>query len=428
MIQNLPSIIHNSLTKYVLGFPTFAMMNKKPHITFLATAFLFFLMAPMVIGQECPYTFRGTVFDFHDNTPLVEASIFINQIGRSTVTNTEGKFELSGICPGTYQIQVAHPECRTLFLEVQIADDVYQEVFLEHHRLELEEVQLIGSAIVSKTNSAQEAILQRETLDRYSGASLGEALKSSAGVSSLNTGSNIVKPAIHGLNGSRVLIFNDGVRMQDMEWGDEHAPNVDVNSANSVTVIKGAGALKYGGDAIGGVILMEQMNVPVKDSLYGSTLLTGMTNGRGGSVTTELNRIFENGYYIKGQGSFKRLGDREAPDYILSNTGIRETGLSLQGGRKKIEWGWDVRYAYYNAEISILRASHIGNVDDLVRSINSGQPGIIRPFTYDLQNPKQEVTHHLGKARLYKRFQGLGKWNVQSDYQSNRRFEFDVRR
>ena len=116
---------------------------------------------------------------------------------------------------------------------------------------------------------------------------------------------------------------------------------------------------------------MEQMNVPVKDSLYGSTLLTGMSNGRGGSATTELNRIFNNGYYIKGQGSFKRLGDREAPDYILSNTGIRETGISLRAGRKKIEWGWDVRYSYYNAEISILRASHIGNVDDLIRSINT---------------------------------------------------------
>ncbi|MDX1314480.1 MAG: TonB-dependent receptor [Eudoraea sp.] len=386
------------------------------------------LIPAMIFAQECNYVFKGRVVDFHDKTPLAEASIFINQIGRSTVTDTQGNFVFRGLCEGTYQIQAAHSECQTLFLEVSISGDTFEEILLEHHRLELEEVQVIGSTLLSKTNTAQEAFLQKEELERFSGASLGDALKSIAGVSSLNTGANIVKPAIHGLNGSRVLIFNDGVRMQDMEWGDEHAPNVDVNSANSVTVIKGAGALKYGGDAIGGVILMEQMNVPVKDSLYGSTLLTGMSNGRGGSITSQLNRIYDNGYYLKGQGSFKLLGDREAPDYILSNTGIRETGLSLQGGLKKIEWGWDARYAYYNAEISILRASHIGNVDDLIRSINSGQPEIIRPFTYDLQNPRQEVTHHLGKVRFYKRFRGLGRLNLQYDYQNNRRFEYDVRR
>jgi iron complex outermembrane receptor protein len=34
----------------------------------------------------------------------------------------------------------------------------------------------------------------------------------------------------------------------------------------------------------------------------------------------------------------------------------------------------------------------------------------------------------LGKARFYKRFRGLGRWNLQYDYQNNRRFEFDVRR
>ena len=387
------------------------------------------IWAPVtLVGQECQFTFSGKVIDFHDKTPLERASIFINQIGRSALTDTEGFFEFEDICPGTYQIQVAHVECRTLFLEVEVRGDTYEEILLEHHQIELEEVQLVGSAILKKTNSALEASLEEATLEQFSGASLGDALKSLSGVSSLSTGANIVKPAIHGLNGSRVLILNDGVRMQDMEWGDEHAPNVDVNAASSVTVIKGASALKYGGDAIGGVIVLEQKNLMAQDTLFGKTLLTGMSTGRGGTVNTELNKGYENGMYIKGQASYKQLGDAEAPDYILSNTGIKEIGASLQLGQKKFEWGWDVRYAFYDAEIAILRASHIGNIDDLIRSINSGQPDIIRPFTYDLQNPRQEVTHHLGKLKFYKRFEGLGKWNLQYDYQNNRRFEYDVRR
>ena len=267
------------------------------------------IWAPItMVGQECRFSLSGKVIDFHDKTPLEQASIFINQIGRSALTDTDGFFEFEGICPGTYQIQVAHVECKTLFLEVEVSGDTYKEILLEHHQIELEEVQLIGSAILKKTNSALEASLEEATLEQFSGASLGDALKSLSGVSSLNTGANIVKPAIHGLNGSRVLILNDGVRMQDMEWGDEHAPNVDVNAASAVTVIKGASALKYGGDAIGGVIVLEQKNLFAKDTLFGKTLLTGMTNGRGGTITSELNRAYDNGMYLKGQASYKRLG------------------------------------------------------------------------------------------------------------------------
>ena len=216
--------------------------------------------------------------------------------------------------------------------------------------------------------------------------------------------------------------------MQDMEWGDEHAPNIDINSVGAVSVIKGAAALQYGGDAIGGVVVMEQARIPSKDTIFGRTLLSGVSNGRGGNISSGLTRAFGEGWFVKGQGSYKRLGDHEAPDYILSNTGVQEIGGTLQFGKHQFAWGWDVRYSYFNSDIAILRASHIGNVDDLIRSINNGQPEIIRPFTYDLQNPRQEVTHHLGKAKFYRRFEGLGKLNVQYDFQNNRRFEFDVRR
>ncbi|MCE2613915.1 TonB-dependent receptor [Flavobacteriaceae bacterium D16] len=395
---------------------------------FKIACLIMLLPSAIIFAQECRYVFKGQVVDFHDKSPLAEASIFINQIGRSAVTDAQGNFEFEEMCPGTYQIQAAHSGCQTLFLEVEISGDTYTEILLEHHRVELEEVRVFGAPLADKTISAIEQSLEEETLEQFSGASLGDALKTISGVSSLNTGANIVKPAIHGLNGSRVLILNDGVRMQDMEWGDEHAPNVDLNAANSVTVIKGASALKYGGDAIGGVILLEQKNLAVKDTLFGKTLLTGLTNGRGGTITSELNKSFHSGLYLKGQASFKRLGDAEAPDYILSNTGISEVGASFQLGRKQLAWGWDVRYAFYNAEIAILRSSHIGNIDDLIRSINSGEPEIIRDFTYDLQNPRQEVTHHLAKAKIYRRFEGLGRLNVQYDFQNNRRFEYDVRR
>ncbi len=391
-------------------------------------ALLFAIAFPTYIfGQQCSSTLKGSVQDFHDQTPLAGATIQVYGTDKVAVSNLEGEFTIKGLCDGSYEIEVSHPECSSQFFTLDIQGDTFKKITLEHHMEQLNEVKVIGDIFLNKTNSAQEATLKIDALERYSSGSLGDALKQITGVSSLSTGSKIVKPVIQGLNGSRVLILNNGVRMQDMEWGDEHAPNVDINSTNSVSVIKGAAALEYGGDAIGGVIVLEQAHFPAKDSLYGKTILNGATNGRGGNGTTELTKSYANGWFIKGQGSFKRFGDSESPDYILSNTGISERGGSMTFGKHNFAQGWDAYYSFFKTDIGILRASHIGNIDDLIRGINSQQPLVVNDFTYAIDPPDQEVTHHLGKLTYYHRFEGVGKLNLQYDFQLNHRLEFDIR-
>ncbi|MEX0288676.1 MAG: TonB-dependent receptor [Flavobacteriaceae bacterium] len=380
-----------------------------------------------VNAQQCDGILLGEVVDFHDESPLSDARISIVNKADFIISDQNGKFSLKNLCDGVMELEVSHPECKTQFVTVEIKGDSFVRIALEHHLEELEEVSVTGDAIPDKTNSAQEDLLRSQDLERFGGASLGDALKQISGVSSLNTGANIVKPVIQGLSGSRVLILNNGVRMQDMEWGDEHAPNVDINATDQVTVIKGAAALKYGGDAIGGVVLLEKTPVRAVDSLFGSTSLTAASNGRGGTLTSELTKSFENGWYAGGQVSYKRLGDLEAPDYVLSNTGVSQLGASVNFGKRNFQRGWEFYYSYFDTEIAILRASHTGNVDDLIQAINSEQPNLIEPFTYDIQSPSQKVGHHLGKLNFYQRFKGVGKLSLQYDFQRNRRFEFDVR-
>ena len=394
---------------------------------YILASVLLALLQMTVSAQQCNATLAGTIRDFHDQTPLAGATVLIVGQDKSGFSDFDGAYRIEGLCEGTYEVELSHPQCRTLLYRLEITGDMRRDFELEHHLEELEEVQVVGELLPDNTNTAQEQRLSTVTLEGYSSGSLGDALKEISGVSSLNTGSNIVKPSINGLTGSRVLILNDGVRMQDMEWGDEHAPNIDINAADQISVIKGAAALKYAGDAIGGVVVIDRERVAVRDSLFGKTLLGGMTNGRGGSVSTELTRTFASGWYLNGQASFKRLGDREAPDYILSNTGMQQLGLSLHAGKRLLNQGWDLDYSFYQADIAILRASHIGNVDDLIESINSGEPSVIEPFTYDIGVPRQEVTHHLGKLNYYLRIKGLGKLTAQYDFQYNQRFEYDVR-
>ncbi|MCK0129954.1 TonB-dependent receptor [Flavobacteriaceae bacterium F08102] len=391
--------------------------------TFLLAICLF---VNSMASQNCHYVCIGEVTDFHDGSPLVGATIYAKELDKYLATDLQGKFKFTDLCAGTLTLTISHVGCLTKTVEVHIDGDVYKRINLEHHAEFLDEI-TIHSVGDKHSASGQETRLKKEQLELYSGAQLGDALKEIAGISSLNTGNNIVKPVINGLHSSRVLIMNNGVRLQDQEWGVEHAPNIDLGSVANVMVIKGASALAYGGDAVGGVVVMNPATIRNKDSLYGQSILAGFSNGRGFSGNTSLTKSFDNGWFISGQASVKRFGDAEAPDYFLTNSGLSSNALSLRAGFKTLEQGLSIYYSFINNEIGILKASHIGNISDLVTAIESDEPLVQEDFDYQIEAPKQEVKHHLAKVNYFKRFENLGRLNLQYDFQNNRRKEFDIR-
>lgn len=376
--------------------------------------------------EKCDFTLSGQVIDEHDQTPLPYATVYIKETGHGIVADSNGFYVLPKLCIGKLNLVVNHVSCKPVTLMVTIKGNARQNLYLEHHLEDLQEITIAGVHIESQTNSAQEQQLQLSTLERYGQVSLGDALKEVIGVSSLSTGKTIVKPVIQGLSGSRVLVVNQGVRMQDMEWGDEHAPNVDINTADRVTVVKGASALRYGGDALGGAVIIEP-TVPIADTLWGKTLIQGASNGRGGSISSEVMKSGKKGWFGKVQASLKRYGDFDAPDYVLSNTGMFQKGISLYTGRAKDQKGFDLTYSFYGADIAIMRASHIGNIIDLVNALNSQEPTIVNDFSYHLDFPRQEVTHHMARLQYYTKLKGNSRWQAQYDVQQNHRLEFDIR-
>lgn len=388
---------------------------------------LCFSVFSFVQSQNCSSTFSGEVHDFHDGTPIINATIFIENLNKYTTTDVNGQFSINNLCNDVINIEISHLACETKKMDVTIDGDTYLEINLEHHIEALSEVEVKGVNTSKLTKTTQETILKSETIDRFSSLNLGDALKQVSGVSSINTGSTIVKPVINGLHSSRIIVMTNGVRLQDQEWGIEHAPNIDLNTAGSINVIKGANALAYGGDAIGGVIVVKPSKISLKDSLYGKTIITGHSNGRGYNLNSSLTKTYKKGWYLGAQASLKRFGDFEAPDYSLTNTGLNTKGFSVNGGFKTFEKGFNISYSYLDNEIGILRSSHIGNVNDLVNAINSPEPSVIEDFSYDINAPKQEVTHQIFKTEFYKRFKKFGRVDIQYDYQNNHRYEYDIR-
>ena len=358
------------------------------------------------------------------NEDLVGCHIHIGS--KIAISDNLGNFQFSNIEVGRKRLYATFIGYKTFDTIIYVQKDQTFNLKLSKSINDLREI-VIKQQVNSENSSVLEQKIKAETIEKYASQTLGDALKEIAGVSVLKTGNSIVKPIINGLSSGRVPIISNNVRLEDQQWGAEHAPNFDINAAGKITILKGASALQYGGDAIGGLVLVEPISIK-KDTLFGKTIMNYNTNGQGGTISSSLHKGNFCDWSWNALGTFKYSGDRNAAEYVLSNTGNRE--INFSGDVKYIGKRFDITafYSLYNAKIGILKASHIGNVNDLYQSISNQIPFIINAFTYNLQNPKQNVQHHLGKINFDYRLSDAENIIAQYAFQFNHRQEFDVRR
>jgi iron complex outermembrane recepter protein len=368
-------------------------------------------------------TITGVISD-ENGLPLRDAHVHI--ANKTTATDADGSYVLLGIPKGKQKLYISFIGYHAIAETIEISSDLTINRQLKLDVTKLDEI-TIKQLSNSKSESSNEQVLKSTTIEKFSNQTLGEALKEVSGVSILKTGSTIVKPVINGLHSNRVPIINNNVRLEDQQWGAEHAPNFDINAAGKITVIKGASALQYGGDAIGGIVIIEP-EVIKKDTLFGKTILNLASNGMGGSLSSSLQKGNRHGWSWNALGTFKYLGDRETPDYVLSNSGNREQNFLGGISYAQEKYNFNAMYSFYNAQIGIIKASHIGNVNDLYNSINNQQPSVIEPFTYSIDAPKQEVQHHLAKVNYQRWLNENTSIDFQYAFQFNNRLEFDIRR
>ncbi|MBL7938103.1 MAG: TonB-dependent receptor [Flavobacteriales bacterium] len=377
----------------------------------------------------CRAVLSGRVLDDHDKEGLSYAALSIPAIGRSILADAEGVYRMEGLCNGRYRIVVTHLGCAPVERTVEIEGNTVFDFKLEHHAEQLRELEVARQRPDENVGQAH-AQLDKKAMERSAGRSLAEMLATIPGVNMLQSGPTIGKPVIHGLSGNRVLTLNQGIRQEDQQWGTEHAPNLDPFTTDKVTVVKGAASVQYGSDALGGVVITEPLELPREEGISGELRGIGMSNGRGGGG----NGLLQGG--VKGvrglgwrlQGSGKYLGDSNAPEYVLSNTGLREAGASASVGYRDHRWNVGAYYSWFARELGILRASHIGNLTDLNNAIESGTPWYVADFTYAIEAPRQDVEHHLVKAEAGYAVNERGRIVLTYGYQADDRQEYDIRR
>ena len=385
------------------------------------------LLVAGAVAQPCRVTLTGHVEDSDTRERLVGAVITLDSSARNIVTDAKGNFVFDNLCEGRHTIHVSHISCDPASKTFDLSKNDHIDFYLPHARKTLGEVVVEAQKGIANTGFKKE--LDGRLLEETRGQTLAEALSRINGVTLLQTGSTISKPVIHGLHSSRILTINNGVRQEGQQWGNEHAPEIDPFIANKLVVIKGVDELRYGSDAIGGVILVEPKALRTEPG-YAAELNTAyFTNNRQYVVSGVFEQQLKNipSFTYRVQATFRKGANATTPDYRLNNTSSEERNFSITTGWKKEKFNAELFYSQFKTQIGIFTGSHIGNLTDLQNAINGSRPDAVflGQQTYAIDRPYQDVTHHLLKLKTAFT-SGQQKFNVLVAGQFNHRQEFDI--
>ncbi|MEO5881529.1 MAG: TonB-dependent receptor [Caldimonas sp.] len=283
-----------------------------------------------------------------------------------------------------------------------------------------------GNPLGSSEIASPSTVLAGDELVLRRGSSLGETLNGLPGVSSTYFGPNANRPVIRGLDGDRIRLLNNaGASFDASSLSFDHAVPIDPLTVERIEVLRGPGALLYGGNAIGGVVNAIDNRIP-KDPLSGLSgsaelRLGGAERERGGSALLEAG----NGSLAVHADAFRReTSDLSVPWYTpveadgtaLARTDrIRNSASRSDGGALGASWTFGSGYLGVSADTY---ESHYGIVaeEDVIIRMKRGRLALAGELRA-LAGPFRSVRARLDDTR-YKHVEVEGSGEIGTTFKT----------
>jgi iron complex outermembrane receptor protein len=296
----------------------------------------------------------GTVTDA-EQKPLANVIVSLPEIHKETVTNETGNFTLNTIPQGNFKISFSLVgfERKTLSVSVTTSETTVN-ISLAPRITHMDEV--IVSTAFNKIQSQNVMKVEHQnikSLQQKGAATLIEGLATIPGVAQVSTGASIGKPVIRGLSGNRVLVYTQGVRLENQQFGEEHGLGLNDAGVESVEVIKGPASLLYGSDALGGVLYFNpekfansgDWSADFSQRLFSNTL--GSNSSLGLKTSGEHWKFLVRGSYNSHADYQIADGDR------VTNTRFNETDLKAGIGYNNAIFSSVLRYNFNKLNLGI---------------------------------------------------------------------------
>ena len=208
---------------------------------------------------------------------------------------------------------------------------------------QLKEVTIIGNPLGASDLIAPSAQYSGDGLLLRSKTTLGETLDGTPGVSSTYFGPNASRPIIRGQDGDRIRILNNGGGLLDASsLSYDHSVTADLISIERIEVLRGPGALQYGGSAVGGVVNVIDNRIP-REALFddkggvSGKVDLGLATGNKEKSTGVLLEAGNNRYAIHVDAMNRDTKDVNVPiNIVCSRTAGTFTARSICNSASKI--------------------------------------------------------------------------------------------
>ncbi len=353
-------------------------------------------------------TISGTVTSL-TNQPIKGVSVYAPDLHKSTTTDADGKYTLSNLPNGEAKLSFAFVGYASQNKTIKaLQKENSLNITLEESIFQMDEV--IVSTAFNKMQSQNVMKVEHETikqLQQKGTATLIEGLATIPGVSQVSTGTSIGKPVIRGLSGNRVLVYSQGVRMENQQFGDEHGLGLNDAGVESVEVIKGPASLLYGSDALGGVLYFNPEKFADANTFKANFSQKLFSNTLGSNSSLGLKTSTENWKFL-ARGSYNTHSDyRISGGDRVTNTRYNETDFKTGIGYSNSKFSSVLRYNYNNLDLGIPE-------DGIAEQSSSKNTGF----------PRQGVFNHLLSLNSIIYFKD-SKLDVDLGYVANDRSEFE---
>lgn len=365
---------------------------------------LFIITSSFTVAQN---QINGIITNIEDGKPLSGADILILDQNTGTVTDEKGEFIINNLPNGKIKIQFSYLGFKTIIKTVFVKNNSQVIIVeLEPTIIQTQEVVISGGSISSQhENAIKIETINSKEINLVGTVNFMEAIAEVPGIDIISKGPGVSKPVIRGLSMTNIIMLNNGVKIENYQFSENHPFLVDEFGIDKVEIIKGPASLVYGSDAVGGVInLIREKPAPVgvimgdfSTAFHSNTLGTATNFGIKGNSKM---------YFWGIRAGLKSHKDyRDGENNFVPNTRFNSHSVKLQSGIIKPFGTFKLFYDY--------------NADKLGMSVG---PSIILVTTNKRMNEVwyQDLNNHLLTLQN-KLFLGNYKLELNAAFQTNNR-------
>jgi iron complex outermembrane receptor protein len=316
------------------------------------TKLLIFIIVAITILNNTIFSqniIRGVLTDQTNKEILSFANVYLPDHNKGTLTNINGEFVIKSIPNGKTKIQFSYMGYKTLIKTLILQNtDTSINIEMEPTIFQAEEVVVSGGSYSTQhKNAIKIDVIKSKEIESAGSPGFIERLAKVPGVDLISKGSGVAKPVIRGLSMTNILMLNNGVKLENFQFSENHPFLIDEFGIDRVEIIKGPASLLYGSDAVGGVINVIKEKPAPEGTIEGDCNIQYFSNTEGIVSNLGVKGSSENIFWAFRAGIKSHADYKDGNGDYVPNTRFNEKSFKAMLGFNK-NFGLFKLYYDYN--------------------------------------------------------------------------------